>query len=96
LIKPNRLKNTMNKLHAERLWPVIKAFAEGADVQMEEPGTQEWVDVPNPTFAPEIRWRVKPENEAFHAWWDANHKGWPSQEKELALRAWEAATLNGN
>ena len=86
----------MNRLHAERLWPVLKAFAEGSEIQMEDCETGEWVDMPNPTFAPEIRWRVKPENEAFNKWWDANHSGWPATEKEIALRAWNASTKNGN
>jgi len=81
----------MNRLRAESLWPVLKAFAQGAEVQMADPETDEWLDVPAPTFAPEIRWRVKPENEAFHNWWDANHKGWPHAEKEIALKAWDQA-----
>jgi hypothetical protein len=81
----------MNRLKAEALWPVLKAYAKGADVQMQCPETDEWLDVPNPTFAPEIRWRVKPENEAFQNWWDANHKGWPKTEKDIAEAAWLAA-----
>ena len=89
----------MNRLKAKAVWPVMKEFAKGREVQMECPHTSEWLDVPNPTFAPEIRWRVKPEDEEFNAWWGENFVGLPMNEKKTALKAWvesKKRTLNGN
>jgi hypothetical protein len=87
----NTNQTTMNKLHAEKLWPIMKAYASGAEIQWWNGEDEGWVDHGNPTFAHEHPWRVKPQNEAFHKWWDENHAGWPNTEKELAEKAWEAA-----
>lgn len=81
----------MNRLKAEVLWPIMKAFAKGADIQMQDPETDDWLNVPNPTFAPEIRWRIKPENEAFENWWGETHRAYSHLEKSTALKAWNAA-----
>lgn len=81
----------MNKLRAASLWPVIKEYSQGAKIQRYNAEMECWEDHGNPTFAMEHRWRVKPENEAFDRWWEANHRGWPVTEKEIAARAWEAA-----
>jgi len=78
----------MTRLKAEALWPIMKAFAKGADVQIQDPETDDWVDVPNPTFAPEVRWRIKPELPDFEDWWASNFNGWPHAEKETAKKAW--------
>ena len=78
---------------------MLKGFAEGGEIQMECPETGEWVDVPSPTFAPEFRWRIRPEHQDFHDWWAGSFAGWPSTEKDIALKAWTEAkkrTLNGN
>lgn len=86
----------MNKLHAEKLWPVMKAYAQGAEIQWWNGEDEEWVDHGNPTFAHEHRWRVKPENVAFERWWSEGFTGWPKTEKEIARKAWDAAQLKPN
>ena len=81
----------MNKLKAESLWPVMKAFARGSKIQWYDVESDSWRDHGNPTFALEHQWRIKPENVAFEDWWTKNHSGWPKTEKEIALKAWEEA-----
>lgn len=64
----------MKREHAERLWPTIKAYAEGAEIERFEAPEAEWKPAPNPTFAFEFSWRVKPKREPAEAviWVDEN------------------------
>ena len=43
--------------HAE----VRKKFADGYDVEYREPGSDRWIEQPNPSFHEKFEWRVKPE-----------------------------------
>lgn len=50
----------MNRDRAAKLWPVIKGFAEGKDVQIF--GLfNEWTDDHNPSFYTDVEYRLKPE-----------------------------------
>ena len=53
----------MNREDAKRLWPIMKAFAEGAEIERYDGHTQEWQHAPAPTFAPEFSWREKTKRE---------------------------------
>lgn len=47
------------KPHAD----VIKAWADGYEVQMSNGTDNNWIDIPNPSFYPEVKYRVKPETQ---------------------------------
>jgi len=49
----------MNRHDAKRLWPIMKAFAEGAEIERYDAQNQEWVHAQSPTFVPEFSWRKK-------------------------------------
>lgn len=57
------------------LWPVIKAYAEGATVQYCLIGDDKWFDDPSPLFTASWRYRVKPEEQVEAS---------PSQERSSA------------
>lgn len=55
----------MNRAQTADLWPVMKAFAEGAHVEMFMPDHSPsglrlgvWVKVHDPSFDPKWKWRV--------------------------------------
>lgn len=52
-------------LHAE----VIKAWADGHEVQYRLPQTDKWEDTEFPTFCPEVFYRVKPEPKKPTTWY---------------------------
>jgi len=47
----------MNREQAKQLLPIIKAFADGADVQYM---TSKWNDANDPTFYQGVQWRIRP------------------------------------
>ena len=51
----------MTKEQAGKIWPVMKAFAEGKSVQYKYRKTGKWHDSISPSFDELIEWRVKPE-----------------------------------
>lgn len=54
--------------HAAYIWPVVRAFAEGTDIQIEN-DDGDWVDDPAPTFNfYEHNWRIKPLSLKTHAY----------------------------
>lgn len=48
----------MNAPHKHR--DVIKAWADGFQIQMLEPGTHQWVDIDQPQWVPWKEYRVRP------------------------------------
>ena len=50
----------MNRDSAAKLWPVIKGFAEGRDVQIFV-SNDKWTDVHDPSFHTNVEYRLKPE-----------------------------------
>ena len=51
----------MTESQAAAIWPVMKAFSEGKQVQARYPGTTQWESPTNPTFSELHEWRIKPE-----------------------------------
>ena len=60
LIKEKEVKNKPRK-HAE----VIKAWADGADIQFRVRDVSDWKDDPRPSWVPSLEYRVKPEMRKF-------------------------------
>jgi hypothetical protein len=63
----------VNAFQASELAPIIAAFGAGKAIERWEPNHDpaieragQWVDDPNPGFALEYQWRVKPE---LRSWW---------------------------
>lgn len=52
--------------HAE----IIKAFVEGKTIQFWQLTRESWIDIENPTFDEDVRYRVKPEPRQPREWWD--------------------------
>ena len=44
-------------VHAE----LIKAWADGAEIQFFNPATNEWTDIESPDWMPHVQYRIKPE-----------------------------------
>jgi hypothetical protein len=61
------IKDTRMTRKQAAMWPVIKAFYEGYDVECREKGIigkEGWHTPPdpeNPSFSPSAEWRVRPE-----------------------------------
>lgn len=50
----------MTTEEAKKLLPIIKAFAEGKNIQYKE-DIDRWVDIKNPSFRSFVEYRIKPE-----------------------------------
>lgn len=71
----------MNREEAATLWPIIKAFAEGFDVQLLSDDDGEWKNAPGPSFHPVYEWRIKPAKAEFDGWvCIKDHSGWSEGE----------------
>jgi len=53
----------MNREDAKRIWPIMKAYAEGAEIERYDGPNQEWQHAPAPAFAHEFSWREKTKRE---------------------------------
>ena len=51
----------MTTEEAKKLLPIIKAFAEGKNIQYKE-DIDRWVDIENPSFRSFVEYRIKPES----------------------------------
>lgn len=60
LVKEKEVKNKPRK-HAE----LIKAWADGAEVQFRSLSDEEWMDIHVPNWAEYVQYRVKPEMREF-------------------------------
>lgn len=58
----------MNKEGAKKHLEVIKAFAEGKQIQYSHCGSGPWLDISSPVFWPEHEYRVKPEPFETELW----------------------------
>ena len=59
----------MNRERARELLPIIRAYAEGKDVQLgsgkNEDGSVLWLDIPDPCWDGHGEYRIKPEPREF-------------------------------
>jgi len=56
----------MTRKHAMEILPLIKAYAKGAVIQMQDENNSNWFDQPDPIFnLPIERYRIKPEPREF-------------------------------
>ena len=59
----------MNRERARELLPIIRAYAEGKDVQLgsgkNEDGSVLWLDIPDPCWDGHGKYRIKPEPRVF-------------------------------
>jgi hypothetical protein len=53
----------MNKEQAKELWPIIKAYAEGKEVQVKNKDGGSYMYIDSPSFNPEYNYRIKPKDE---------------------------------
>jgi len=51
----------MNRERAKELWPILKAYAEGAEIEYKSKSCQEWYECSPPSFLDELTYRIKPE-----------------------------------
>jgi hypothetical protein len=56
----------MNREKAAELWPILKAYAEGAEIEYRGTAASSsvwpdtWTGVKGPTFQPDLEYRIKP------------------------------------
>jgi hypothetical protein len=67
----------MNKPHKHA--EVIKAWADGAMVQLRTDAGMEWTDIKDPSFCEDYQYRIKPESTpdySFYAYYDERNAGY--------------------
>ena len=65
----------MNRERAKELLPIIRAFAEGKDIQSRLYVDKGWADISEPSFPDYLQYRIKPEPREFWIdpkWIDSN------------------------
>ena len=55
----------MNRERAKELLPIIRAFAEGKDIQSRLYVDKGWADISEPSFPDYLQYRIKPEPREF-------------------------------
>jgi len=61
----------MTKEEASKLWPMVKAFSEGKQVQFYDENQHIWRDLDSdPYMSGHIKYRIKPERRKFVIFWN--------------------------
>jgi len=55
----------MNRTTAKQLWPIIKAYGDGKDVEFKFAGGYKWLSLDDPHWNDENEYRIKPEPREF-------------------------------